>query len=135
MKTFLSVIYKMICHFSIAFSGIILFFWSFMRESGYINYDRLSVFAIFALIFGISSVIFAIPKLPDVLKIALHFIVNTIGFLSTFVSVDGVTQAQAFISGAFFVIVYIVVFALSLLLKKLACKSKSVKEDGTDSNV
>ena len=127
MKTIFSALYRIICHFAIAFSGIILFFWSFMRESGYINYDRISVFFTFAVIFGVSSLIFSLPKLPEMLKTALHFVVNTIGFLSTFVSVEGVTQAQAFIIGAFFVLIYVVISAVIAFGKKLL--NRKAKED------
>lgn len=81
--------------------------------------ESISVFATFALIFGISSFVFSIPKLPEILKTAIHFVINTIGFLSTFVAVDGVTQARAFIAGALFVVIYLVVFLLSLVFKKL----------------
>ncbi len=124
MKTILSALYRAICHFALAFSGIILFFWAFMRTSGYINYDRLSIFATFALIFGISSFIFSIPKLSILLKTAIHFVINTIGFLSTFVAIDGVTQARAFIVGVTFVIIYFAIYFISILLKKLANPKK-----------
>ncbi|MBR6633028.1 MAG: hypothetical protein IKL05_01860 [Clostridia bacterium] len=122
MKTVLSALWRAICHFSLAFSGIILFFWRFMLDNSLIGLkpESISVFATFALIFGISSFVFSIPKLTDILKTAIHFVINTIGFLSTFVAVDGVTQARAFIAGALFVVIYLVVFLLSLVFKKLA---------------
>ena len=121
MKTVFSALWRAVCHFSLAFSGIILFFWRFMLDNSLIGLkpESISVFATFALIFGVSSLVFSIPKLPEILKTAIHFIVNTIGFLSTFVAVDGVTQARAFIAGALFVIVYIVIFVLSLVIKRL----------------
>lgn len=129
MKTILSALWRAICHFSIAFSSIILFFWKFMLDNSLIGLkpESIAVFATFALIFGISSFVFSIPKLPDMLKTAIHFVINTIGFLSTFVAVDGVTQARAFIAGALFVVIYVVIFALSLVIKKLA--NRNAKEE------
>ncbi len=131
MKTILSVLYRIICHFSIVFSAIVLFFGKFMSDNQLIGLkpESISVFALFSLIFGLSSLVFMIPKLPTALKTVLHFVINMVGFVSTFITMDGVTQSEAFISAALFVIVYAVVSLLAFLLKKLANRTKEEKED------
>ncbi len=131
MKTLLSVLYRIICHFSIVFSAIVLFFGKFMSDNQLIGLkpESISVFALFSLIFGLSSLVFVIPKLPAALKKVLHFVINMVGFFSTFITMEGVTQSEAFISAALFVIIYAVVTLLSFLLKKLAGRVKAEKED------
>ncbi len=132
----LPALYKMLCHFSIAFSGIMLTFWSFMRESSYINYERIEIFAVFALIFGISSIIFAIPKLPVALKALLHFVVGITAFLSTFVSDGEASTNQMFILAVVFTAVYAVIFGLSVLLKALSrSKNEASEEAEIEENV
>lgn len=120
MKTVMSTLYRAICHFSIAYSGIILYFSSLMTKTGYIDYDKLTVFLRFSIIFGISSLIFSVPNIPKILKKVLHFIINTIAFMTTFVAVEWATQAQAFVMTAFFAIIYVVISLIALLCRKLA---------------
>ena len=134
MKTVFLTIYRMICHFSMAFSGILLFFWSFMGKTAYIDYERIGLFFDFALIFGISSIVFSLKKLPDIVKIAIHFVANTIGFIVTIMSVAA-SETQAFVVGVVFVLVYIAITSIAyfvkVYLKKLELKAseREKKED------
>lgn len=133
MKKILNALYTALCHFSLAFSGIVLFFWSFMKEAQYLDYDRILIFFRFAIIFGVSSLIFAIPKVPYVVKTAIHFVVNTIGFMVTFVTATGISQMRAFVVGALFVVVYVIVFAVTRFFvfveKKLDKKANEEKAE------
>ena len=122
MKKILNVLYTVLCHFALSFSGIILFFWSFMKEAQYIDYEKILVFFRFALIFGVASVIFAIPKIPYIVRLALHFVINTIAFVATFATATGISQMRAFVVGALFVIIYVIVFAVVKGLQALAKK-------------
>ena len=122
MKKILNVLYTVLCHFALSFSGIILFFWSFMKEAQYIDYEKILVFFHFALIFGVASVIFAIPKIPYIVKLSLHFVINTIAFVATFATATGISQMRAFVVGALFVIIYVIVFAVVKGLQALAKK-------------
>ncbi|MBE6700508.1 MAG: hypothetical protein E7582_01270 [Ruminococcaceae bacterium] len=132
MKIISSTLYRIICHFSMAFSGMLLFIWSLMKDTSYIDYSKLTTIFTFAVIFGVSSVVFSIPKVPQIVKIAFHFIINTIGFLSTFATVDGVTQMRAFVIGALFVVIYAVITAFVFLIKKLINKSIKKSEEKKD---
>lgn len=119
----------MVCHFSLAFSGIILFFWTLMKETSYINYDKISVFFRFSVIFGVSSLIFSIPNIPSFIKTVLHLILNTAAFVFTFGAIDGTTEARAFVAGAFFVQIYIIVALVLFFLKKLSSSLNKIKEE------
>ncbi|MBQ7897614.1 MAG: hypothetical protein IJ323_04240 [Clostridia bacterium] len=120
MKKILNVLYTAVCHFALSFSGIILFFWLFMEEAQYIDYEKILIFFRFALIFGAASVVFAIPKIPYVVKVALHFVINTIAFVATFATATGISQMRAFVVGALFVIIYAVIFAIVKVLQALS---------------
>lgn len=126
MKKILDALYMAICHFSLAFSGVVLFFWSFMKEAQYLDYDKISIFFRFALIFGVTAFFFAIPKIPYMVKVALHFVVNTVGFIITFISATGISQMRAFVVGALFILAYVVVFAI---VKGLGALAKRLTKD------
>lgn len=127
MKKILSQLYTALCHFSLAFSGIIVFFWlCFPTQTSYIDHSNLTVFFRFALAFGVSSVLFALPKkFPYAIKVVLHFIVNIASFVLTFATVNGFNQMKAFISAAIFIIVYAVVFGI---VKGIGAISKKLEE-------
>ncbi len=114
MKKILSQLYTALCHFALAFSGIIIFFWlSFPTQTSYIDHSNLTVFFRFALAFGISSVLFALPRnFPYAIKVVLHFIVNAIMFILTIANVGESNQLRTFIVVAFFTFVYAVVFGI-----------------------
>lgn len=122
MKKILDVLYTVLCHFALSFSGTILFFWSFMKKAQYIDYENILIFFRFAVIFGIASIIFAIPKIPYIVKVAIHFVVNTIAFVATFATATGISQMRAFVVGALFVIIYVVVLAVVKGLQTIAKK-------------
>lgn len=127
-----TAIRRLVCHFSFAFSGIILFFWTLMKETSYINYDKISVFFWFSVIFGVTSLIFSIPKIPTFIKTVLHLILNTAAFVFTFGAVDGTTEARAFVAGAFFVLLYVIIALAIFLLKKLSQRLSEKKEETTE---
>ncbi len=124
-----TAIKRLVCHFSLAFSGIILFFWTLMKETSYINYDKISVFFWFSVIFGATSLVFSIPEIPSFIKTVIHLILNTAAFVFTFGSIDGTTEARAFVAGAFFVLLYVIIALVLSLLKKLSENLNSKKEE------
>lgn len=129
MNKLFSVIYKAICHFSIVFSAIILFFWCFMNAlpsstSKSLDYDKIKFFLIFALIFGVTSLIFAIPKIPEALKVLLHFMINDIAFAYIFPLAVGLSGVRIFLCATLFVLLYAVVFALKKLLEFITKEKK-----------
>ena len=128
MKKILNALYMVLCHFALAFSGIVLFFWFFMNEAQYIDYEKILVFFRFALIFGITALIFAIPKIPYIVKTALHFVVNTIGFIVTFISATEISQMRAFVVGVFFVVAYVIVFSITRFFVWLGKKLDNKEE-------
>lgn len=131
MSKFLSALYKALCHFSIAFSGIILFLWCFMHGGQYIDYERIQSFLIFALVFGATSFIFALPKIHEVFKIVLHFLFNTVAFIFTFLNSDGMNMTKVFVAVFFFVVLYFAVLVLSRVLKAL-CRKKAEKAENEE---
>lgn len=126
MKNVMSALYRALCHFALAFTGIMLFFGKFMTDNSVnsLKPESISIFASFALIFGISSFVEYIPGINRVIKVLIHFAINLVGFFSTFASIDGTTQIRAFVASFVFVIIYAVVYLLSFFLKKLANKGE-----------
>ena len=59
-------------------------------------------------------------------KVALHFVVNTVGFIITFVSATGISQMRAFVVGALFILAYVVIFAI---VKGLGALAKGLTKD------
>ncbi len=132
MKKVFSIFYRALCHFSLAFSGILIFFWAVMKRIQYIDHERtpyidhenISAFLTFAVIFGVTSFIFAIPKLPYVLKVILHFILNAVSFVLNLAVVDGVTPVRLFVVTALFAVLYFVIFAISKILGTVSNKKE-----------
>lgn len=124
MKKVFSALYTALCHFALAFSGIIIFFWLFFpTQTSYIDHSNLRVFLTFSVVFGLSSILFALPKaFLYVIKVLLHYLVNVTVFVFTFVNVGGYNEVRAFLAGGLFTVVYAFVFALSRLLKLLASR-------------
>lgn len=120
MKKIFSLFYTALCHFSLAFSGILIFFWSIMKKTQYIDHENISSFLTFAVIFGVSSLVFAIPRFPYFLKVIVHFIINTASFVFNLAFVDGITTLRLFIVSVIFALLYFVVFALVKLFEGLA---------------
>lgn len=129
MKKVFSALYTALCHFAFAFSGIIIFFWlCFPTHTSYyrIDHSDLTVFFRFALIFGISSLIFALPRnFPYAIKVVLHCIVNVIAFVLTFVTAYGINQMRVFIYAVIFIIVYAVIFGI---VKGIGAIAKKLEE-------
>ena len=130
MKKVLSILYTALCHFALAFSGIIIFFWlCFPTQTSYIDHSNLTVFCIFAVVFGVSSALFALPKkFPYALKVVLHFIANTAVFVFAFATVNGFNQMRAFISAVIFVIIYAVIFGIKALFGAISRKLEKTEE-------
>ena len=130
MKKVLSALYTALCHFALAFSGIIIFFWlCFPTQTSYIDHSNLSVFCRFALVFGISSILFALPKkFPYAIKVVIHFIVNTVAFVFTFGMVNGFNQMRAFITAIIFVIIYVVIFGIRAVFGAIAKKLEKAED-------
>lgn len=129
MKKVLDALWRVLSHTSIAFTAILLFFWLFMDSGNNdkLYYEYITGFFKFALVFGVSSLVAYIPKMPAVLKIFVRFIINTVAF-TAFVSVLGQgTQNARFVAIILFVAVYVVVTALAVILAKLS--RVKVKED------
>ena len=124
MKKILSALYRLLCHTALCFTGILSFFWLFMNDGNnkYISYDNITMFLKFALIFGISSFIDYIPKLPSSLKAFLRFVVNIVSFVFFFVISTEGSQTGKFISAILFILIYSVVLALNLVIKKLTAE-------------
>ena len=125
MKKILNALYRVLCHTSIAFTAVLFFFWLFMDSgnNGKLYYEHITEFFKFALVYGVSSLIALIPKMPTVLKIFVRFIVNTVAF-TAFISMlgDG-TQNARFVAIILFVLVYAVVTAIAVILGKLSDKA------------
>ena len=121
MKKIISTFYILLCHTALYFTGVLSFFWLFMNDGNnkYISYDNITMFLEFSLIFGVSSLIDYIPKLPTVLKAFLRFVVNTVSFVFFFVVSTEGSQTGKFISAILFVVVYVVITALCFIIKKL----------------
>ncbi len=128
MKKFFSLFYTALCHFSLAFSGILVFFWSIMKKTQYIDHENISAFLAFAVIFGLSSLLFAIPKIPYFLKVIVHFIVNTANFILNLALVDGITTIRLFIFTALFAVIYFLIFVVVMLFESLAKKAEEKSE-------
>lgn len=123
MKKILNVLYTALCHFALSFSGIILFLWLVMwKESNLLDYEKIEYFLRFSSIFGIASVVFAIPNIPYMVKVLFHFIIVTVAFAFTIVTAVEVTQVRAFFVIAVFVVIYAVIFAVVKGLQALAKK-------------
>ena len=123
MKRTFSIIYRALCHFALAFTGIVLFFGKFLVDEKLdsLKAESISIFAAFSIIFGISSLVFS-TRIPSVLKVVLHFIINSAAFIATFGS--GRPASQVLVSYALFAIIYFVVLACSVGLNKLIEKSE-----------
>ena len=128
MKKGFSIFYRALCHFSLAFSGILVFFWSIMKKTQYIDHENISAFLTFSVIFGVSSLLFAIPKIPYFLKVIVHFIINTANFILNLALVDGITPVRLFIFTALFAVIYFLIFIVVKLLQSLAKKAEKKSE-------
>lgn len=121
MKKTLNSLYRALCHTALAFTAVLFFFWLFMDSGNNdrIYYEDITEFFKFAAIFGLSSFLSVIPKIPAVLKTFLRFIVNTIAFVA-FISVlgDG-SQNARFVSIVLFVIIYVIVTVTAIVIEKL----------------
>ncbi len=129
MNKFFQVLYKALCNFSLVFSAIILFFWGIMASlpsstSKSLDYDKIKFFFIFALIFGVTSLIFAIPKIPAALKVLFHLMVNDIAFAYIFPLAVGPSGKKVFLAATVFILIYAVVFALKKLLEFITKEKK-----------
>lgn len=136
MNKLFSLIYKAVCNFSLVFSAIILFFWCIMASlpssaSKSLDFEKIKFFFIFALIFGVTSLIFAIPKLPTAIKALFHLMINDIAFAYIFPLAVGLNEIKVFLAATVFIVIYALVFAVKLLLNFI---SKPKKETDYDNN-
>lgn len=129
MKKFLSALYRVMCHIALSFTAVLLFFWSFMDNgnNAALAYENITEFFKFSLIFGASSLISFIPKLPSPLKTLIHFVINTVSFVVFFTLSHEGSQSAKFIAIIIFVVIYVVVSLAAALIRRVSDK-KVVEE-------
>ena len=129
MKKILNALYRVLCHTSIAFTAVLFFFWLFMDggNNDKLYYENITEFFKFALVFGVSSLITLIPKMPTVLKVFVRFIVNTVAFTAFISTLGNGTQNARFVAIVLFVLIYAVVTVLAVILGKLADRKPAEK--------
>ena len=128
MKTVLKALSRIISHTAIAFTLSVIFFWVFMSENSNQNaleYEVITMLLKFASVYGFTSLIGMIPKIPQILKTFLHFVINAVSFVIFFEIFTRIShKATAFVVMTLFVIAYAVVTAILLVLNKIADRKK-----------
>ena len=84
-----------------------------------IEFSRYFTILIFSFLAVGANYLFAIPKLPKILALAIHYIVIFGAFMFIFVDLSTITAPKFFTSVMLFTTFYAIVFCISIGVKKL----------------
>ena len=129
MKKALQALWRAVCHGSVVFTAIILFFALFVFNTETAHFDKETILSFFkfSLVFGLASFLFVLSRVPSAILYIIHFIISTVGFVAFILAATDRSPSQIFVGIFIFAAVYWIVFAITRLLA-LPFRKKSASD-------